>query len=62
MMTVKQIEELATNAVRKSLLCCNYLSPYINDNDKEPSWDGNVYLYSAESQKSVTLLQRYRFK
>lgn len=40
-----QIETFAVNAVKDSILMSDYLTPFINDNDKEPSWDGAVYIY-----------------
>lgn len=50
-MNKKQIEELSVNAVIKSLSLTGYLSPYISTNDKEPSWDGSVYIYSNKNGK-----------
>lgn len=44
-MNSTQIETFAVNAVKESILMSDYLTPYINDNDKEPSWDGAVYIY-----------------
>lgn len=49
-MIPKDIEELATNAVKKSILTSIFLSQYISENDKEPSWDGFVYIYSREEK------------
>lgn len=43
-MTTKQIEEVATNAVKNVFNYTDKLSSYISDNDKEPSWDGFVYI------------------
>lgn len=40
-----QIETFAVNAVKDSILMSDYLTPFINENDKEPSWDGAVYIY-----------------
>lgn len=48
-MNKKQIEDLSVNAVRKSISLTDYLSPYINDNDKEPSWDGTVIIHSDKN-------------
>jgi len=49
----KAIETLSVNAVRNSLVVNDVLHPYINDNDKEPSWDGNIIIYrNAEKVKS----------
>ena len=57
-MTTKDIEELATNAVRKSILTSGSLSPYITDNDKGPSWDGFVYVYSSAEKTKKDFLGR----
>lgn len=40
------IEILGTSAVEESLARTKYLRPYINTGDKEPSWDGNIYVYN----------------
>jgi len=50
-MDQQQIEMLATNAVKTSILRSDYLSPLISDNDKEPSWDGHIYLYREPGRK-----------
>lgn len=42
-MNKKDIEVLAVNAVRESIAVCDYMEPYLNDNDKTPSWDGDIY-------------------
>ena len=55
-MTQKTIEELATNAVRFSILKCRYLDPFINDNDKEPSWDGYVNIHSLPTKTKQTFV------
>jgi hypothetical protein len=51
--TTKDIEELATNAVRKSIITSGYLSPFIAENDKEPSWDGFVYIYENKKKQKI---------
>lgn len=50
-MDKQAIEILAVNAVRDSIAISEYLSPYINDNDKEPTWDGKVYIFNDKSKK-----------
>lgn len=45
------IEKLAVIAVEKSITICDYLSPFIADNDKEPSWDGFIYIYKNIDKK-----------
>lgn len=44
------IEKLATSAVEESISLTDELSHFINSGDKEPSWDGNIYIY-ADKQK-----------
>lgn len=52
------IEILAVNAVKSSITISNYLTPFIADNDKEPTWDGNVYIYNDKSKKKSELKGR----
>ena len=51
------IEILATSAVEESLSQTDVLKPYITKNDKEPSWDGNVYIHPG-NEKSKKGLKR----
>lgn len=41
---------LAVNAVRDSIAICDYLEPYIADNDKTPSWDGEIMIYDQPNK------------
>lgn len=50
-MNKKDIEVLAVNAVRESIAVCDYMEPYLNDNDKTPSWDGDIYIYTTPERK-----------
>lgn len=43
-------EILATSAVQTSISKTARLSSYINSGDKEPSWDGNIYLHEDEKK------------
>lgn len=52
------IEILAVNAVKNSIVMSDYLTPFIADNDKEPSWDGNIYIYNDKSKKKSSLKGR----
>ena len=52
------IETLSINAVKNSIVTCEYLSQYINDNDKEPSWDGAVYIYGDKNKTKDKLKGR----
>lgn len=44
------IERLATSAIVNSISKTDVLSSFINDGDKEPSWDGNIYIYSNKNK------------
>lgn len=54
----KAIEILAVNAVKNSIVTSEYLEPFISENDKEPSWDGFIYIYGDKSKKKSTLKGR----
>lgn len=57
-MVKKAIETLAVNAVRDSIVVCNLLDQFIPDNDKEPSWDGHIYIYEDKSKTKDRLKGR----
>lgn len=57
-MTSKAIEELATNAVKKSIITTDFLDQFIAENDKEPTWDGYVYIYDDKKKKKCNLRGR----
>lgn len=57
-MNAKAIETLSINAVRDSIVVSDFLDQYIADNDKEPSWDGSVYIYNDRSKKKSELAGR----
>lgn len=42
-------EVLATSAVKDSISWTDRLKPYIPEKDREPIWDGSVYVYSTTS-------------
>ena len=54
----KAIETLSVNAVRDSVVVSDFLDQFIADNDKEPTWDGFVYIYSDKSKKKEKLKGR----
>ncbi|WP_250277279.1 hypothetical protein [[Clostridium] colinum] len=54
----KAIETLAVNAVKNSIVTSELLDQFINDNDKEPSWDGFIYIYGDKSKQKSTLKGR----
>ena len=51
MLSKKDIEELATGAVKRYFNTCNLISPQIQENDKTPDWDGELNLY--ENKKHI---------
>jgi len=57
-MTTKDIEEIATQAVKRSIITSGYLSQFISENDKEPSWDGFVYVYNDKSKAKSNFIGR----
>lgn len=54
----KTLETLSVNAVKNSIVTSEYLDQYISDNDKEPSWDGTVYIYKDKSKKKSNIKGR----
>ena len=54
----KAIETFSVNAVRDSIVMTDYLDQFIADNDKEPSWDGFVYIYKEKEKKKDQLKGR----
>lgn len=57
-MDKKAIETLSVNAVRDSIVVSDFLDQFIADNDKEPTWDGFVYIYNDKSKKKEKLKGR----
>ena len=53
-----ETEILATSAVKKRIAQTKYLSPFINEGDKEPSWDGFIYAYTDSSKKKAQMIGR----
>lgn len=54
----KAIETLAIGAVKDSVVVSDFMDQFISDNDKEPSWDGNVYIYKGKGKKKSMLRGR----
>ena len=48
MLSKKDIEELATGAVRRYFNTCELISPQIQENDKSPDWDGFLNIYKQK--------------
>lgn len=58
MMNSNRIESLAVNAVEDYFTKIERINPTIPVGDKEPSWDGFLYLYQDDSMKKETLIGR----
>ena len=54
----KAIETLSVNAVKNSIVTSDFLDQFINDNDKEPFWDGAIYIYDNKSKKKVNFWKK----
>lgn len=52
------IERLATSIIVSSISKTEQLSSNINDGDKEPSWDGHIYVYNSKEQKQSNMAGR----
>lgn len=50
-----KIEMGAVLALKNVIQLNDYMKEYINDNDKEPSWDGHIYLYNSENMKAENI-------
>ena len=50
-MDTMAVEQYAVDAVRDCINYSDHLSPFVSDNDKEPSWDGHVYIYGSKKSK-----------
>lgn len=61
-MDAKAIETLAIGAVKDSVVVSDFMDQFISDNDKEPSWDGNVYIYKGKGKKRVCCAVESQFK
>lgn len=57
-MDKKNIESAAISEIKDSILGCDILSPYISENDKEPSWDGFIYIYKDKGRKKENIQGR----
>lgn len=47
-----KIEKGAIDTLRRIIRLHDNMNDFLNDNDKEPSWDGNIYLYKNEDLKA----------
>lgn len=53
-----KIEMGAVLALKNVIQLNDLMKEYINDNDKEPSWDGFIYLYKSDDMKAENIKHR----
>ena len=53
-----KIEMGAVLALKNVIQLNDLMKEYINDNDKEPSWDGFIYLYKSDDMKAENIKYR----
>lgn len=58
----KAIEEKALNYLKTFIEDSERISQYLTDNDKEPCWDGHLYLYDVDGKTRKTCLEECLFK
>lgn len=57
-MTPKDIEEGAILSLKKYIQGSDVISQHISDNDKEPFWDGHLYLYAKDDKVKDSFIGR----
>lgn len=57
-MDSRKIEGMAVDKVKEAIRDTDRLSPYIQENDREPIWDGFVYVYNDSNQNNDNLRGR----
>ncbi len=53
----QDIEEIAVSAVKQRLAYTGYIETGIRSKDKEPLWDGNIYVYSSKNRDTKGLVR-----
>jgi hypothetical protein len=51
-------EIIATTALKERIAFCEGLQSYINERDKEPLWDGHIYVFPKGSNSKDELIGR----
>lgn len=57
-----QIEQLAAAQIIVLFSSCKRICPRISIGDKEPLWDGSLFLYDSEEHNNNTLLGRVSYQ
>lgn len=53
-----QIEERAITYLKQYLWDSKIIQPFLSEHDKEPCWDGHLYVYSDKSRRKLDLIGR----
>lgn len=56
------IEQLATSTIKMLIARMSLLSAYIAEKDKEPLWDGHIYIYTNKSKRMNRYMGEFPFK
>ena len=54
---MQDIETIAVTSVEKRLSYIDYIETGLRKKDKEPLWDGNIYLYSTKDRSTKELVR-----
>ena len=52
------IEQTAVSTIERRVNLTDYLSSYLDQNDKTPSWDGAIYLFNNEHKVKDNMIGR----
>ena len=53
-----KIEKKAVDFLKSVISNHDRMDEFINVNDKEPSWDGNIYLYNTDGLKAENIIYK----
>ena len=59
-MNSRQIEQIAVNAVKDIFLQSEIFNPCIPDNDREPIWDGFIYIQNKNQTTKVSQVKIHK--
>lgn len=57
-MPTKKVEDKGLRILKEYFEDCDRIDTYLADNDKEPLWDGHIYLYNNSEQKADQIYGR----
>ena len=57
-MDTRKIEQKSIIFLKDYLTDSNYIEPYIEENDKTPCWDGQIFLYNSASKKIENIYRK----